>query len=70
MATTEDPSEIGNACQNGMGCGPGYTCQPFNGFVLQETCQILCADPCECPDNHACVPVMDKGDAWMECHAN
>jgi hypothetical protein len=38
--------------------------------VLQETCQILCADPCECPDNHACVPVMDKGDAWMECHAN
>jgi hypothetical protein len=67
---TDDPSEIGNDCGGGVACGPGYTCQPFAGFVLQESCQIICTQDCECPDTYSCVPIQDKGNQWMQCQNN
>jgi hypothetical protein len=67
---TDDPSAIGVPCGNGlMLCPPEYTCQPFAGIVLQESCQILCAQDCECPDGYTCEEVADKGNMWMQCTA-
>jgi hypothetical protein len=64
---THDPSGIGTDCSNGGACLPGYTCQPFVGFVLQETCQILCTMDCECPAGLSCVETSDKVSAWYQC---
>ena len=67
---SDDPGNIGVECNNDAECGPGYTCHPFNGFVLQFTCQILCSEDCECPNNFSCNLMADKIDQWMECQPN
>jgi hypothetical protein len=67
MPFTDDPSEIHNDCRFDM-CGPGYTCKGFNGFLFTLTCQILCAEDCECPDGLTCRVVKDNINQWMECH--
>jgi hypothetical protein len=65
---TEDPSGIGTNCRSALDCLPGYTCQPFQGFVFQQTCQILCTMECECPAGLACLEVADKsGAVWYQC---
>lgn len=65
---TEDPSGIGVACRGDLDCLEGYTCQPFNGLVFQQTCQILCTMDCECPMGLACVETVDKlGIPWFQC---
>lgn len=45
----------------------GYTCQPFNGIVVSYSCQIICTEDCECPDDGTCVENGDKYSDWMEC---
>lgn len=67
MPITEDPSAIGQACMIEADCPAEYTCQSFQGIVLQQTCQILCTMDCECPMGLVCVPVMDKAASWMQC---
>lgn len=65
---TEDPSGIGSECSNDGDCLDGYTCQAFQGIVLQMTCQVLCEQTCECPAGLACIEVADKsGVAWQQC---
>jgi hypothetical protein len=65
---TEDPSGIGTNCRSDVDCLPGYTCQPFEGFVFQQTCQILCTLECECPAGLACLETADKsGAVWYQC---
>ena len=64
----DDGAAIGQDCGGGGLCPMGYTCQPFVGFVFQESCQILCTEQCECPMGTACVQVVDKtGIPWMQC---
>lgn len=67
MPITEDPSAIGQACMIATDCPAEYTCQSFQGIVLQQSCQILCTMDCECPTGLVCVPVMDKAASWMQC---
>jgi hypothetical protein len=65
---TEDPSGIGAACRGPLDCLEGYTCQPFEGFVFQQTCQILCTMDCECPMGLTCMETVDKtGVPWFQC---
>ncbi|MCA9705228.1 MAG: hypothetical protein KDK70_05170 [Myxococcales bacterium] len=64
---TEDPSDIGTPCMNDLDCAPGYTCQIFEGFVLDLTCQILCEQACECPMGLACTYTEDKVKSWYQC---
>jgi hypothetical protein len=65
---TEDPSGIGVDCLSDLECLPGYTCQPFEGFVFQMTCQILCEQDCDCPMGYVCFEVADKsGSVWHQC---
>ena len=65
---TEDPSGVGIQCESDMDCLPGYSCQPFQGIVLQTSCQVLCEQTCECPAGLACLDVADKsGMAWHQC---
>jgi hypothetical protein len=59
---------IGSDCAGGGVCPDCLTCQPFVGFVLQETCQILCAGPADCPPGYNCVMAVDKtGVPWQQC---
>jgi len=64
-----DGGAIGQDCgPGGVMCPPEYTCQPFAGFVLQESCQIICTDDCECPLGMTCNITMDKtGVPWFQC---
>ena len=64
---TEDGSAVGSNCAGGQMCPDGYTCQPFNGVIVQEQCQILCEDECECPADHTCNLFIDKVATWMAC---
>ncbi len=64
---TDDASAVGSDCTGGAMCPDGYTCQPFNGVFLQEQCQILCEDDCECPADHTCNQFIDKVATWMAC---
>lgn len=64
---TEDASDIGTKCENDEGCEPGYTCQAFEGIVLQRTCQIRCDLDCECPEGLGCMAIQDKIHAWFQC---
>jgi hypothetical protein len=65
---TEDPSGIGLECQSNLDCLPGYTCQPFEGFAFQITCQILCEEDCDCPMGYTCTEIADKsGAVWHQC---
>ena len=65
---TDDPSGIGGQCNNDGDCLAGYTCQPFQGIVLEMACQVLCEQTCECPAGLVCTPVADKsGAAWNQC---
>ena len=64
---TDDASAIGQDCMNGQACPMGYTCQPFIGFVLEERCQILCNEDCDCPQGTNCEMVQDKANVWMQC---
>lgn len=65
---TEDPSGIGTECRSDLDCLPGYTCQSFEGFAFQQTCQILCTMACECPMGLACLETSDKsGAVWFQC---
>jgi hypothetical protein len=65
---TDDPSGIGALCRGDLDCLPGYTCQPFQGIVFQQTCQILCTMSCECPMGLACLETSDKsGAVWYQC---
>lgn len=64
---TEDASDIGTDCMSDMDCEPGYTCQPFNGFVFEQTCQILCTESCECPMGLTCQFTDDKVNDWFQC---
>ena len=64
---TEDPTGIGTPCQTDMDCLPGYTCQVFEGFVLELSCQILCEDTCECPEGLTCTLTQDKVKSWFQC---
>ena len=64
---TEDASDIGTDCMSDMDCEPGYTCQPFNGFVFEQTCQILCTESCECPMGLTCQFTADKVTDWFQC---
>lgn len=65
---TDDPSGIGGECSNDGDCLAGYTCQPFQGIVLEMACQVLCEQTCECPAGLVCTPVADKsGAAWNQC---
>lgn len=66
---TEDASAIGTTCQIDDECPPGYTCQDFEGVVLEQSCQIRCEADCECPTGLSCVEVTDKAHAWMQCVA-
>lgn len=83
--SSEGGSDTGMACLPdddgaaiGSDCGPGgamcpecYTCQPFVGFVLQETCQVLCEPElggADCPAGLSCMMVADKtGMPWHQC---
>jgi len=80
--STGDESSTGDVCEPladggaiGQDCGPGgvmcppeYTCQPFVGLVLQESCQIICTDDCECPLGMTCNMNVDKtGIPWFQC---
>lgn len=68
MPITNDASGIAVDCVSDLDCPAGYTCQPFQGFVMQMQCQILCTDVCECPPGLLCNPVMDKsGSSWSQC---
>lgn len=59
---------LGSACSPSTDpCASGYTCQPFAGFVLSFSCEILCAFDCDCPSGTTCVDVRDKGSAWRQC---
>lgn len=65
---TEDASAINQDCVADGDCPDGYTCQEFNGILLQQTCQILCEETCECPDGLSCVEVEDKlMIPWHQC---
>ena len=67
---TDDPTAIGTDCENDLDCPEGYTCQPFQGFVLQMQCQILCEEHCECPMGLTCNPTVDKsGVSWSQCES-
>ncbi|WP_266219472.1 hypothetical protein [Paraliomyxa miuraensis] len=68
MPLSDDPSFIGVDCMSDLDCPDGYECQPFEGFVFQLQCQILCTQTCECPLGLSCNPMMDKsGASWMQC---
>lgn len=67
MPITEDASDIGSPCQIDADCSPGYTCQTFVGFALDQTCQILCTQACECPMGLACTFTQDKVASWNQC---
>lgn len=68
MPITNDPSGIAVDCVSDLDCPAGYTCQPFEGFVFQMQCQILCMEACECPPGLMCNPIMDKsGASWSQC---
>ena len=55
-------------CNDDGDCLAGYTCQPFQGIVLEMSCQVLCEQTCECPAGLVCTPVADKsGAAWNQC---
>lgn len=65
---TNDPSAIGNDCEVDADCPDGYTCQPFQGFVLQLSCQVLCEQTCQCSPGLTCNEVVDKsGVPWSQC---
>ena len=64
---TEDPSGIGVECRTDLDCEPGYTCQAFEGFVLDLSCQILCEDTCQCPMGLTCTFTQDKAKSWFQC---
>jgi hypothetical protein len=65
---TDDPSGIGGECNNDGDCLAGYTCQSFQGIVLEVSCQVLCEQTCECPAGLVCTPVADKsGMSWNQC---
>ncbi len=65
---TDDASAIGTDCVVDDQCPDGYTCQPFEGFVLQMQCQILCEETCECPMGLTCNETADKsGATWSQC---
>jgi hypothetical protein len=64
---TEDASGIGVDCMNDGECPEGYTCQAFEGIVLQQLCQILCTQDCECPAGLTCIEVSDKSGSWHQC---
>jgi hypothetical protein len=63
-----DSSAVDQPCgDSGGDCPDGYTCQPFNGIVLQMKCEILCTEDCECPDGGTCEEFADKAGAWTQC---
>jgi hypothetical protein len=65
---TDDPSGIGAMCRSDFDCLPGYTCQPFEGIVFQQMCQILCMQDCDCPMGYTCIETVDKtGIPWFQC---
>jgi hypothetical protein len=65
---TEDASAINNACNSDLDCPADYTCQPFQGIVLQMTCQVLCEQTCQCPAGLSCIEIADKsGATWGQC---
>lgn len=65
---TEDPAAIGTDCQAAADCPDGYTCQPFEGFAFQMTCQVLCEQTCQCPMGLTCNETVDKtGVPWFQC---
>jgi hypothetical protein len=66
---TTDDSAIGAMCDPSVvgDCPDGYTCQPFSGFVLTHSCQILCDSDCDCPSTAACTPASDKISMWNQC---
>jgi hypothetical protein len=61
-------SAIGMSCTVGSDCPAGYTCQPFEGFALTHSCEILCARDCDCPSGGGtCVTRSDKVHSWTQC---
>lgn len=64
---SDDPSGIGMVCELDEQCLQGYTCQSFEGFVVERSCEILCEADCECPVGYGCVEVMDKVKTWQQC---
>ncbi|MEX1366534.1 MAG: hypothetical protein AB1Z98_25645 [Nannocystaceae bacterium] len=64
---SDDPSGIGMDCELDEQCLPGYTCQSFEGIVVERSCEILCEADCECPMGYDCVEVMDKVKTWQQC---
>jgi hypothetical protein len=61
-----DPGAIGDNCEGPPGqpdptaCPAGYECIPFAGFVGTFTCEIRCAQTCECPPPSTCGQRCDK----------
>lgn len=62
-----DPSSIGVDCSGGRSCPECYTCEDFVGFVLSQTCEILCGAASDCPRGLDCVTVTDKARTWKQC---
>jgi hypothetical protein len=62
----DDPNAIGDNCESPPGqpdptaCPAGYECIPFAGFVGTFTCEIRCAQTCECPPPSTCGQRCDK----------
>lgn len=68
MPITDDATAVGMVCETDLDCPDEYTCQPYVGFALQQTCQILCEQTCECPMGLTCTETVDKGGApWFQC---
>jgi len=62
-----DGASIGVDCKPGT-CPECYTCQPFEGIVFQQQCQILCESVADCPPGLECTMVVDKtGMPWQQC---
>lgn len=64
---TEDPSNIDAPCMVDADCDPGYTCQVYEGFALDLSCQIICEESCECPMGLTCTFTEDKVKSWFQC---
>jgi hypothetical protein len=67
MPKVTDSSNIDAVCDKDEDCLTGYVCQEFIGFMVTHTCQILCAETCECPTGTSCIETSDKQKTWMQC---
>ena len=59
---------LGQDCTTNGDCPSGFVCQPVNGFILTQSCQIRCDSPAfTCPCGTACMDHGDKVTSWRQC---